>query len=124
MLRVRKPWQFFSLGVVYWAAIVLADLDFSLASSFSSLGGKAADDLHADGAIREVCKARKAQIGLVQLQYWAYTVVFLLSSINGACKLSDAFRRSWDLDMAHLHSFKCARADCGLLAHAGWDGGL
>ena len=37
----------------------------------------------------------------------AYAVVFSLSSINGACTLSDAFRRSWDMDMAHLNCMKC-----------------
>ena len=108
VLRVRKPWQFFALGVTFWVAIVLADLDFSLAS-FTKLGTRANDGLNTDAVMHEVCKARQAQIGLVLTQFWAYALVFLLSSINGACALSPAFRRSWDMDMAHLHTFKCAR---------------
>jgi hypothetical protein len=108
VLRMRKPWQFAALGCVFWVAVMLADLDFSLASGFASLRGMANDDLHTDDAVIEVCKSRKAQIGLVLIQYWAYAVVFALSSINGACALSDAFKRSWDMDMAHLNCFKCA----------------
>ena len=114
VLRVRKPWQFAALGITFWVAIMLADLDFSL-EGFAAVGSQADDNLHTDASpdlqsdakLRGVCKARQAQIGLVLTQLWAYALVFLLSSINSACALSAAFRRSWDMEMAHLHSFKC-----------------
>ena len=77
------------LGVVFWIAIMLADLDFSLASPINGLGVQAPDSLHSDTEMRAVCKARKAQIGLVLVQYWAYVVRHALrqlkSCVSGGC---------------------------------------
>ena len=96
---MRKPWHFFVLGMIFWVAIMLADLDFSLASSLNALRGRAQDDLHSDEVVMEVCKARQAQIGLVLIQYWVRFGNSLLASGSHMhlCLLSNIWLRTFAL---------------------------
>jgi hypothetical protein len=126
---MRKPWQFAMLGIPFWLAIIFSEAALGHSAAIPPLSGTVIPEFddctqthcvsqqHATscvgsdvdvGGAAEECAALALLPSLALVQYWAFAVVFLLSSMNIACHLSPSFHRSWHMELARLHCFKCA----------------